>query len=207
MFERLIVGRYMFIHIGKDNPHYREIEMNWKHNMVDRAKMYILKEHLPKEKIIPGKCPYMKWEYEHKKFCITFSGKIFANPWFLGGLHEGNIEELQAYIKENINIDIPIDVLLDSRISSVDIKQDIFFPESSILELNISRMKNMVSPQTRKAEGVTFKSSIGFDSSIVIRSTCKSISDTLTAYIKLNEIHLTGKNGDSLEINLKDKQE
>lgn len=189
MVRTLVLDRYAREDLDKNHPHYEDFVRNWMPNMVDRAKMYILKEHLPKEKIIPDKCPHMQWGYEHKKFYIIFSGKIFAKPWFLGGLYEDNIEELQAYIRANINIDIPIDVLLDSRISTVDIKQDMLFPHTSILEFYISRMREMVSPQTRKAEGITFKSSIGFDSSIVIRSTCKSVRDTLSIYIKLNEIY------------------
>ena len=57
MVRTLVLDKYAREDLDKNHPHYEDFVRNWMPNMVDRAKMYILKEHLPKEKIIPDKCP------------------------------------------------------------------------------------------------------------------------------------------------------
>jgi len=124
---------------------------------------------------------------------LRVSAKVLKTKDDIGSiLNISDIEKLLPIIKEFTGIKISTDALLNSKLTRVDIKKDIHFEDA--LHDVISSLREIFSSCTTKNEVLTYYNKVGYNNSLLIKSTFKTVKDSLCIYKKLNEMYLKRNN-------------
>lgn len=159
--------------------------------------------------------PTTKYDHVHtwidrrnRDLRLRVGAKVLMSPDDVGSILSINdIEHLSPIIKKCTGIEISPQVILNSRLTSVDIKKDVHFNKP--LPQVVSALREICCVSTTKQEILTYYNDVGFDNSLLIKSTCKSVKDSLCIYNKWYEMWLKRNNDcgyySSLSNELKEK--
>lgn len=156
---------------------------------VDKAKIYLAEGSYSRiATVIPKTKSHVKCGYCHGELYVEFSGKTVATSTYLGGVTMANVNILPAIIKRKTGVSVSLDVLLNSRVTTVDVKHDMQLPHPIIVDNYISLLREMAFQSTGKTECISYDKKCGFDHSILIKPTTKTTYDSLAIYNKYTEI-------------------
>ena len=123
---------------------------------------------------------------------LSFSGRAVATPVYLGGITLDNIDFLIQEIKRTNKIILAKENLLNARVSRLDVKEDIKC--NGILSDYISLLRELAYVNTEKNEIITFIKPLGDKESLLIKSTQKTIVNSLMVYNKSAELYANRRN-------------
>ena len=123
---------------------------------------------------------------------LRVGAKVLMTPNDLGSITSiSDMGKLPTLIERCTGVKVSTGAMFKSRLTSLDVKKDVHFPEP--LEDVLSALREMSSISTNKQEVLTYYNDVGYKNSILIKSTSKSVKDSLCVYNKLYEIWLKRK--------------
>lgn len=137
---------------------------------------------------------------------LRVSAKVLKTHDDLGSITSTyNVAQLPPIIMSATGVEISAETLINSRLTGVDIKKDIEFDEP--LPYVISALREMASISTSKNEILTYYSEVGYENSLLIKSTHKTVKDSLCIYNKFNEMYAKRNYDGGYYYSLSDKLE
>ena len=119
---------------------------------------------------------------------LRVGAKVLKTPDDLGSIiSTDDVAKLPPIINAATGVEISTKALINSSLTIADIKKDIEFDEP--LPYVVSALREMASISTSKNEILTYYNDIGYDNSLLIKSTYKTIKDSLCIYNKFNEMY------------------
>ncbi len=128
------------------------------------------------------------------ELCLRVSAKVLKTPDEAGSiLSVTDVERLVPIIKSHTGVCLTADCLCNARLTRVDIKKDIHFKTDKLKHV-ISSFREMCCISTNKNEILTYCNDVGYENSLVIKSTFKTVKDSICIYDKLYEMWLKRHN-------------
>lgn len=166
-------------------------------NKIDKAVIYVICNSfsvIDSEKFKQNLNDFNR--YKHIKVTLTrnkelrceFTGKVLKNANTLELIGSDNIYLVSETIEDTTGVRIELDVLLSSRLTQVDVTEDLYFEKEKLSDY-ISTFREMANKSTYKSLINSFRNDLGFENSILIRSSCKTVKDSLTVYKKFDEMY------------------
>lgn len=120
-------------------------------------------------------------------FALTIRGKFVAEHNSLVGITEDKMD-LVCENLEKIGVITTKEMLLNAPLRLLDTKQDISIGNQKVTDV-LSTMREMVYLRTSKNDVISYDSKNGRrETSILIKSSCRTIRDSLSIYDKTQEI-------------------
>ena len=157
-------------------------------NQFDKIKVKVIKENYQNpQKTKSGKSLGLSFYIDEANDLIaTFSGKICSSTCDFGSITFENYITLLDKLSQNEIIIYPFS-FLNSTVLSFDVKRDLILNSPSCNYL--SALREFLSVATRKNLLIDFYNEIGFNESILVKSSNKTTRDSLLIYSKLTEIY------------------
>ena len=131
---------------------------------------------------------HKKWSFDNS-LNIMASSKISAEHNSLDGITSNNIHLYPQAIYKATNVNVELSTILNSPLYWLDIKAD----KNNTTGLSgkdvISILREKSYIKTSKIEIIVgFDKNKGFETSLTLKSTCKTVKDSLAIYLKIPEI-------------------
>ena len=146
-----------------------------------------------------GIIPTSKYDHIHAgidrktgELKLRVGAKVLMTPNDLGSITSiSDMGKLPTLIERCTGVKISTGAMFKSRLTALEVKKDVHFSEP--LEDVLSALREMSSISTNKQEVLTYYNDVGYKNSILIKSTSKSVKDSLCIYNKLYEMWLKRK--------------
>ena len=160
-----------------------------KFNEFDKLKIQIKNElYTNPRKIKSGKALGLSFYTDKVNDLIaTFSGKICSSNCYFGGITSENYKLILEALNDNFGIIITQFNFLNSTVLSFDVKKDLILDFSSSLYISTIREFSLLS--TNKVIQIDFLNNLGFEESLLIKSSNKTTRDSFLIYSKFAEIY------------------
>ena len=116
---------------------------------------------------------------------VTCSGREVAEYDSLEAINMDKMQFLVEKLAENKGLIVTAETLLDMTVTCIDCKIDV--PVSDKLAM-LSFLRELAYKNTSKQEIITYYNQIGFENSVLVKSSCKTVKDSLLIYSKAEEI-------------------
>ncbi len=123
---------------------------------------------------------------------VTMTSKLYVQRNKLPKISKDNISNYADKIARQKGLITTAETLLNMPIYWLDVKKDV--PVTSPPEM-LSYMRELAYQSTSKNEIVSFVKDLGYEQSLLIKSSAKTIKDSLTIYTKTDEMY-THRNKD-----------
>ena len=117
---------------------------------------------------------------------LTMTSKLHTQKNSLHGIAKDNISYYVEELAEQKGIITTNETLLNMPIYWLDVKKDV--PVTNPPEM-LSYMRELAYQSTSKNEVISFVKDLGFEQSLLIKSSCKTVKDSLTIYAKTCEMY------------------
>lgn len=130
-------------------------------------------------------------------YLLKFGSKLLNQNDSLQGYNISNIEKVIPVLNKNLSFTyFTLETLLNSQVYWVDVKVDVNNTTNVSTEDFMSILRDLSSTKTNKLELLEYKrenksfiKGIGYNKSLLIKSTCKTVNDSLMIYPKIEEIY------------------
>ncbi len=143
----------------------------------------------------------------NNQLTIETSGRVVKNPTYLGGITPENFDMFYQEIRK-IGIIVSREALLNARITKLDVKRDIHLGINTKLPDYISSLRERAIPNNSRFHTILFNKNGRGVNSLLIKSTTKTVVDSLTVYNKFEEMYAnrrkSSKYWDSFDEDFKD---
>lgn len=126
---------------------------------------------------------------------ITATSKVAKEYNVLNDISRKNIDAYPEEIVKATGINIPLQILTSSPLYWLDIKADVQNDTGLTEKEVLSVLKEKAYKKTMKNLIIDYDKDNGFESSLVFKSSCKTVKDSLIIYIKIPEI-ISNRNDD-----------
>ena len=160
-----------------------------KYNEFDKIKVKVIKENYQNlQKIKTGKALGLSFYIDKENDLIaTFSGKVCSSACNFGGITRENYNIILEKLSKEYKIIISPLNFLNSTVFAFDVKKDIILDSPSSLYISAIRESSRLS--TNKVIQIDFLNNLGFEESLLIKSSNKTTRNSLLIYSKLTEIY------------------
>lgn len=117
---------------------------------------------------------------------LTMTSKLYMQRNSLHGIAEDNISHYIEELAKQKGIITTAETLLNMPIYWLDVKKDV--PVTNPSEM-LSYMRELAYQSTSKNEIVSFVKDLGFEQSLLIKSSAKTVKDSLMVYTKTDEMY------------------
>jgi len=158
-------------------------------NEFDKLKIQVKKNsYVNPQKIKTGKSLGLSFYNDQANDLIaTFSGKICSSKDDFGGITHENYNLILETLTDNWGIIITPFNFLNSTVFAFDVKKDIILDSPSSLYISAIRESSLLS--TNKILHIDFLNKLGFEESLLIKSSNKTTRDSFLIYSKFTEIY------------------
>ena len=133
----------------------------------------------------------------NSSFLLKFGSKLLDQNDSLQGYNISNIEKVIPVLNKNLSFPyFTLETLLNSQVYWVDVKVDVNNTTNVSTEDFMSILRDLATTKTNKLELLEYKKEnssfikgIGYNKSLLIKSTCKTVNDSLMIYPKIEEIY------------------
>ncbi len=142
-------------------------------------------------KRISGNYKYNKHlhiKHSYGNLYLTISSKLVTKPDIIPSITPYNIEKYCNEIFNSSGYVISFNTLLNSPLYWLDMKTDCINDTGYSNKDVISILREKTYKNTTKNETPSFGKDKGFETSLLIKSTCKTVKDSLSIYDKIQEI-------------------
>ncbi len=128
---------------------------------------------------------------------VKFGSKLLTHNDSLEGYNISNIEKVIPVLNKYLSFPyFTLETLLNSQVYWVDVKVDVNNTTNVSTEDFMSILRDLATTKTNKLELFEYKrenksfiKGIGYNKSLLIKSTCKTVNDSLMIYPKIEEIY------------------
>lgn len=117
---------------------------------------------------------------------LTITSKFYTQRDLLPKISKDNINYYVEELAKQKGIITTAETLLNIPIYWLDVKKDV--PVTNPSEM-LSYMRELAYQSTSKNEIISFVKDLGFEQSLLIKSSCKTVKDSLCIYTKTDEIY------------------
>lgn len=133
----------------------------------------------------------------NSSFLLKFGSKLLDQNDSLNGYNISNIEKVVPMLNNHLSLPyFTLKTLLNSQVYWVDVKVDVNNTTNVSTEDFMSILRDLATTKTNKLELLEYKKEnssfikgIGYNKSLLIKSTCKTVNDSLMIYPKIEEIY------------------
>ncbi len=116
---------------------------------------------------------------------VTCSGREVAEYDSLEAIIMDKMPNLVERLAENKGLIVTADTLLDMAVACIDCKIDVAVSDKPAM---LSFLRELAYQNTSKTEVISYYNQLGFENSILIKPSCKTVKDSLLVYSKVDEI-------------------
>lgn len=138
-----------------------------------------------KREVLPYK--HARIKFRKNGIWLTVSGKTVATKNSLTGITKENIKFLIRVLQNKLGLTVAESSFLNMQVYCVDLKKDVIVDYDDVSGL-LSYMRELAYKNTTKQEILSYYNQYGFENSVLVKSTCKTIKDSLLIYDKKQEI-------------------
>lgn len=160
------------------------MEQKWK---IDKVGIRIKKRdlHRSNQNIFN---PHIHIKYFFDEIFITWSSRAYLKANTIPAITINNIKCFSEIISISSGYEVQAEYLLHSPLSWIDVNRDIINDTSYTNAEVISILKEKSYKSTVKTEILSYENKLGFENSIVVKPSCKTIRDSFCIYDKAEEI-------------------
>jgi len=132
--------------------------------------------------------PHINIKKKYGNLRLTISSKIIQRHNSFGYISYDDLFKYSEIIYNSTGYNIALDEILNAQLYWLDIKRDIANTTGYSNREVISVLREMLYKNTTKYETPSFDKDKGYENSILLKSTCKTVKDSFTVYDKIAEI-------------------
>lgn len=143
---------------------------------------------------VNNNCKYnqhVKLYWDYGQFHLTVTSKLLPKFNTLNSITIEDVKKHSEVIADITGYYIPFEVLMYSPLYWLDMKTDVQNTTGYSNDKIYSVLREKCYKNTTRHEIVTFAKKLGFEHSILITSSSKSVNDSFTIYNKIDEIKTT----------------
>ena len=126
------------------------------------------------------------FKFNKRSLWLEFTSKIYIKKDELTDISFDNIRYYTEELAKKKGIITTADALLNMRVCWLDCKKDVQVVNPQEM---LSYLRELAYQSTLKNEIITFIKDLGFEQSLVIKSSCKTVKDSLSIYTKVDEMY------------------
>lgn len=132
--------------------------------------------------------PHIKVYWEHGQLHLTATSKVVVIPDTLNHITIDDINKHSEIILNSTGYDIPFEVIMTSPLFWLDMKTDVENTTGFNNKAVYSVLREKAYQKTTRHETPSFDKKHGFENSLLITSSSKTVNDSLEIYNKVDEI-------------------